>query len=73
LAAPVSVEARARSRRRGPGGAAAQPAAPGGFRQPSSALSPALLGALTARVAGDPLTTDQERQRIASGWDARGP
>jgi anti-sigma factor RsiW len=54
-------------------GAAAQPAAPDGFRQASSALSPALLGALTARGAGDPLTTDQERQRIASGWDARGP
>jgi hypothetical protein len=54
-------------------GAAAQPAAPGGFRQASSALSPALLGALTARGAGDPLTEDQERQRIASGWDARGP
>ncbi len=54
-------------------GAAAQPAGPGGFRQASSALSPAMLGAIDALGAGDPLTADQERQRLGSGWDAPGP
>jgi hypothetical protein len=53
-------------------GAAAQPTAPGGFRQASSALSPAMLGAITALDAGDPLTADEERQRLRSGWDAAG-
>ena len=41
----------------------------GGFRQASSALSPAMLGALTALGAGEALTPDEERERIGSGWD----
>jgi len=41
----------------------------GGFRQASSALSPAMLGAMTAIGAGEALTPDEERQRIGSGWD----
>jgi hypothetical protein len=41
-----------------------------GFRQASSALSPAMLSAIDALGAGDPLTADEERQRLASGWDA---
>ena len=49
--------------------AGAQPDAPGGFRQASSALSPAVLGAINALGAGDPLTADEERQRLAAGWD----
>ena len=49
--------------------AGAQPDAPGGFRQASSALSPAMLGAINALGAGDPLTADEERQRLAAGWD----
>jgi hypothetical protein len=53
-------------------GAAAQPAPPGNFRQASSALSPAMLGAIKALGAGEPLTTDEERQRIGSGWEAAG-
>ncbi|MEO8465285.1 MAG: hypothetical protein ABI640_08080 [Gammaproteobacteria bacterium] len=51
-------------------GAAAQPAAPGGFRQASSALSPAMLGAINALGAGDPLTAEEEKQRVGTGWDA---
>lgn len=50
-------------------GAAAQPGGDG-FRQASSALSPAMLGAIAGLGAGDPLTADEERQRLASGWDA---
>ena len=50
--------------------AAAPPAAPGDFRQASSALSPAMLGAINALGAGDPLTAEQERERVDSGWDA---
>jgi hypothetical protein len=46
-------------------------AQPGGdFRQASSALSPAMLGAIDALGADDPLTVDEERQRLASGWDS---
>lgn len=41
-----------------------------GFRQASSALSPAMLSAIDALGASDPLTIDEERQRLASGWDA---
>lgn len=52
-------------------GAAEPPGAPGGFRQASSALSPAMLGAINALGAGDPLTAEEERQRLGSGWDAR--
>lgn len=52
--------------------AAAKPTEPGEFRQASSALSPAMLGAINALGAGDPLTAEEERQRLASGWDARG-
>jgi len=51
---------------------AAQPAGTDGFRQAASALSPTMLGALTALGAGDPLTTDEERQRLGAGWDAPG-
>jgi hypothetical protein len=50
-------------------GAAAQPGTDG-FRQAGSALSPAVLGAIAALGAGDPLTADEERQRLAAGWDA---
>jgi hypothetical protein len=52
--------------------AAAQPAAPDGFRQASSALSPAMLGAMNALGASEPLTTEEEQQRLGSGWDAAG-
>ena len=41
----------------------------GEFRQASSALSPAMLGAMTALGASEALTADEERQRIGSGWD----
>jgi hypothetical protein len=51
-------------------GAAAQLAATDRFRQASSALTPAMLGALTALGAREPLTAEQERQRLGSGWDA---
>ena len=54
------------------GSAAPSPEA-GGFRQASSALSPAMLGAMTALGAGDPLTAEEEEQRLGSGWDAAGP
>jgi len=43
----------------------------GGFRQASSALSPAMLSAMTALGASEALTPDEERQRLGSGWDAR--
>jgi anti-sigma factor RsiW len=52
------------------GAAAVQPGAPGDFRQASSALSPAILGAINALGAGDPLTSAEERQRVGSGWDS---
>ena len=51
-------------------GAAADSGGADVFRQASSALSPAMLGAITALGAGEPLTPDEERQRLASGWDA---
>ncbi len=54
-------------------GAAAPPGAPGGFRQASSALSPAMLGAINALGAGDPLTAEEEKQRVGSGWDMSRP
>jgi anti-sigma factor RsiW len=53
-------------------GRGAQPAGDDGFRQAASAVSPAMLGAITALGAGDPLTTDEERQRVGQGWDAPG-
>jgi len=49
--------------------AAAQPGGDG-FRQASSALSPAMLGAIAALGAGDPLTVDEERRGVAAGWDS---
>jgi len=49
--------------------AAARPAPTDDFRQASSALSPAMLGAIAALGAGEPLTVDEERQRLDSGWD----
>ena len=42
----------------------------GGFRQASSALSPAILSAMTTLGASQALTPDEERQRLGSGWDA---
>jgi hypothetical protein len=42
----------------------------GGFRQASSALSPAILSAMTTLGASEALTPDEERQRLDSGWDA---
>jgi hypothetical protein len=48
--------------------AAAQPGTDG-FRQASSALSPAMLGAIATLGAGDALTPDEERQRLAAGWE----
>ena len=53
--------------------AAAQPAATDGFRQASSTLSPAMVGAIAALGAGEPLTAEEERQRRGAGWDAPGP
>jgi hypothetical protein len=49
-----------------PGGASAT--ASDGFRQASSALSPALLGAMAALGASDPLTPEEEAQRRTAGW-----
>lgn len=49
------------------------PGAPGDYRQAGSALSPALLGAITALGAGDVLSSEQERQQLRSGWEARTP
>ena len=43
---------------------------PGGFRQASSALSPAILSAMTTLGASEAMTLDEERQRLNSGWDA---
>jgi hypothetical protein len=45
----------------------------GGFRQASSALSPAMLDTITSLGAGDPLTADEERQRVGQGWDTPVP
>jgi hypothetical protein len=50
--------------------AAAPTSEPGGFRQASSALSPAILSAMTTLGASEALTPDEERQRLGSGWDA---
>jgi len=52
---------------------AAEPAARDGFRQASSELSPAMLSAITALGASEPLTTEEERRQLGSGWDATGP
>jgi hypothetical protein len=43
------------------------------FRQASSALTPAILGAIEARGAGEPLTADEEQQRISAGWERATP
>jgi hypothetical protein len=43
------------------------------FRQASSALTPAILGAIEARGAGEPLTVEEEQQRIRAGWDTAAP
>jgi hypothetical protein len=50
--------------------AAAPTSETGGFRQASSALSPAMLSAMTTLGAGEALTPEEERQRVGSGWDA---
>ena len=42
---------------------------PGGFRQASSALSPAIVSAMTTLGASEAMTLDEERQRLGSGWD----
>jgi hypothetical protein len=39
-----------------------------GFRPASSALSPAMLSAIDALGAGEPLTEGEERQQLAAGW-----
>jgi hypothetical protein len=44
-----------------------------GFRQASSALSPAMLSAIEALGAGEPLTADEERRQLESGWDTPPP
>ena len=49
--------------------AAAATAETGVFRQASSALSPAMLSAMTTLGASEALTPDEERQRLGSGWD----
>jgi len=54
-------------------GRGAQPAGGDGFRQASSGLSPAMLGAITALGAGDPLTTEEERQQVGRGWETPSP
>jgi hypothetical protein len=41
----------------------------GGFRQASSALSQAILSAMTTLGASEAMTPDEERQRLGSGWD----
>jgi hypothetical protein len=53
--------------------AATQPTPTDNFRQASSALTPAMLGAIAALGAGDPLTTDEERQRLESRWEKDAP
>jgi len=45
----------------------------GDFRQASSAISPAMLSAMTRLGAGEALTPDEERQRLGAGWDSAGP
>jgi hypothetical protein len=35
-------------------------------------LSPAVLRAISALGAGDPLTPEEERQRLGAGWDTPG-
>lgn len=52
--------------------AASQPGADE-FRQASSALSPAILGAVAALGAGEPLTPDEERALVRSDWEAAAP
>jgi len=53
--------------------AAAPTSANGGFRQASSALSPAMLSAMQTLGASEALTPDEERQRLDSGWNAAVP
>jgi hypothetical protein len=48
--------------------AASQPASDD-FRQASSALSPAIVGAVAALGAGEPLTPDEERALVRSEWE----
>jgi hypothetical protein len=43
------------------------------FRQASSALSPAILSAITSLGAGEPLTPDEERALVGSDWQAASP
>lgn len=47
---------------------AATTAAPGDYRQASSPLSPAMLGAITALGGGEALTSEQEQQQLRAGW-----
>ncbi|HXC58605.1 MAG TPA: hypothetical protein VN645_04760 [Steroidobacteraceae bacterium] len=46
----------------------AQAEAAGDYRQAGSALSPAMLGAITALGGGEALTTAQEQQQLSVGW-----
>ncbi|HEY0302820.1 MAG TPA: hypothetical protein VGC36_15850, partial [Rhizomicrobium sp.] len=54
-------------------GGGTNPAQPGDYRQAGSALSPALLGAIDALGASDPLTPEQEQQQLRTGWEAAAP
>ncbi|MEO8306732.1 MAG: hypothetical protein ABI616_01660 [Pseudomonadota bacterium] len=48
----------------------ASPASGAAYRQAASSISPAVITALERAGAGEPLSTDQERALIQSGWDA---
>lgn len=52
---------------------AAKTAADGDYRQAGSTLSPAMLGAMDSLAAGEPLTPEQEQQRLGAGWDTAAP
>jgi hypothetical protein len=49
-------------------GASKVPGSDDGFRQASSALSPAIVSAIEALGADEPLTSEQEQQHLRSGW-----
>jgi hypothetical protein len=45
----------------------------GDFRQASSGLTPAMLSEMNTLGASEPLTADEEQQRLRAGWDAKSP
>jgi hypothetical protein len=49
-------------------GAPKVPQSDDGFRQASSALSPAVVSAIESLGADEPLTREQEQQQLRSGW-----